>query len=122
MAIDLERFRTMYFDEARANARCLHQALNAGDEAARVAAVRAAHSIKGSSGAFGFDELIALCQALEDLFSSVAPGPSAEAEDALRLLDELIDCRERREDPDLLAVGRCCQRLLERVRSVDAKN
>lgn len=121
MAIDLERFRAMYFDEARANARCLREALKAGDEPARVAAVRAAHSIKGSSGAFGFDELITLCQALEDLFSA-APGACAAAEEALTLLDELLDCRERRDAPDLLAVDLCCQRLLVHVRRVDTKN
>ncbi len=122
MAIDLERFRVMYFDEARANARCLRQAMETGDETARVAAVRAAHSIKGSSGTFGFDELISLGQALEDLFSAAVPASCDAVDEALTLLDELLDCRERRDAPDLLAVGRCCQRLLEQVRSVDTKN
>lgn len=70
MTIDLRKFLHLYFEENEIAQKLLLQCLrniasNDDSEGALVSAIRAAHLIKGSSGAFGFNEIVDLAAALE---------------------------------------------------------
>lgn len=93
MTIDLGRYLQLYFEENEAYLRILDQQLDAqtnlqpANESMRVA-IRAAHSIKGSSGAFGFDEVVKLAQVLELVLRQV------ERQGTWMGADQLALCRE----------------------------
>ncbi|MDP5240288.1 Hpt domain-containing protein [Uliginosibacterium sp. 31-16] len=70
MGIDLSKFLQLYFDESTECLQVLECQLQGASQLSPSAAsmrqtIRAAHSIKGSSGAFGFDDVLELAQALE---------------------------------------------------------
>jgi two-component system, chemotaxis family, sensor kinase CheA len=94
MTIDLGRYLQLYFEENEAYLRILDQQLVdaqtnllPANEGMRVA-IRAAHSIKGSSGAFGFDEVVKLAQVLELVLRQV------ERQGIWMGADQLALCRE----------------------------
>jgi two-component system chemotaxis sensor kinase CheA len=82
MTIDMSQFLSLYFEECQTNVFILQDSLH-GLMVSREAvadlglAVRAVHSIKSASAAFGFDELSDLSQAIEDVLRQVERGVSA---------------------------------------------
>ena len=70
MAIDLTRFRGVFFEEAREHlaeleAGLLHLDRGTADDEVLNTIFRAAHSIKGSAGMFGLGDVIRAAHALE---------------------------------------------------------
>jgi len=77
MAIDLNRFIATFFDEAHEHLEAIEEramTLNSGKQDPEVlnAIFRAAHSIKGGSGTFGFTQLAEATHVMETLFDDYA--------------------------------------------------
>jgi two-component system chemotaxis sensor kinase CheA len=93
MAIDLNRFIATFFDEAREHLESIEQlamAMGSGHEDAETlnTIFRAAHSIKGGSGTFGFAQLTDATHEMETLFDGLRKGKGrADATTARVLLD-----------------------------------
>ena len=76
MAIDLNRFIATFFDEAQEHLESVEEhamALGSGKQDPEVlnAIFRAAHSIKGGSGTFGFTQLTDATHEMETLFDGL---------------------------------------------------
>lgn len=89
MSIDLAQFRQGFFDETDEHIATIEQLLlsseaRTSDREQLDAIFRAAHSIKGGSGTFGFTEMSHLTHKLESLFDRVRQGQS-------ELSDAVID-------------------------------
>jgi two-component system chemotaxis sensor kinase CheA len=89
MSLDLERFRAGFLDEVEEHIETIEHLLLSGD--ARTsnreqldAIFRAAHSIKGGAGTFGFTELATVTHRLESVFDRIRNGE-------LVLGDEVVD-------------------------------
>ena len=79
MAIDLNRFIATFFDEAQEHLESIEEkamALGSGKEDPEVlnSIFRAAHSIKGGSGTFGFTQLSEATHEMETLFDGLRGG------------------------------------------------
>lgn len=75
--LDVTKFLPIYFEETGTYLDLLEErlhALEAGDGSALATIVRAAHSIKGSSDAFGFDCARRLSGALEQMWRPCLEG------------------------------------------------
>ncbi|MEC5396844.1 chemotaxis protein CheW [Uliginosibacterium sp. H1] len=86
MSIDMSRFHATFFEEAQEHlgsmeALLLEIDLSAPDAEALNAIFRAAHSIKGSAGTFGFNDLAEVTHDLETLLDLVRKGERALTED-----------------------------------------
>ncbi len=92
--MDVEKYRRLFLDESREHLEVLTRELlaleqeGAGDVDAMF---RAAHSVKGMSGSMGYDAMVAVSHALEDVLDrlrgrSLAPGP-----ELMALLYEGVD-------------------------------
>lgn len=89
MTLDLQRFHQGFFDETEEHIATIEQLLlspdaNASDREQLDGIFRAAHSIKGGSGTFGFTELAHLTHRMESVFDLVRKGD-------LALTDEVVD-------------------------------
>lgn len=89
MNIDLQRFHQGFFDEVDEHVATIEQLLlspeaRTSDREQLDAIFRAAHSIKGGSGTFGFTELAHLTHRLENVFDDVRNG-------RMRLEDPVVD-------------------------------
>ncbi|MCL2460664.1 MAG: Hpt domain-containing protein, partial [Euryarchaeota archaeon] len=76
---DLDTYRALYVAESRENhenvvANLLELERGEDNEAAINEIFRAAHSLKGMSASMGFDDMEAMCHALEDVFSQIRNG------------------------------------------------
>ena len=81
-AIDLTRFHRVFFEEAAEHLAEMETLLlridpGAPDPEAVNAVFRAAHSIKGGSGTFGFTDMAELTHELESLLDQVRKGETA---------------------------------------------
>ena len=80
MAIDLNRFLATFFDEAQEHLESIEErAMALGTAPSRTrrslnAIFRAAHSIKGGSGTFGFTQLTDATHEMETLFDDLRKG------------------------------------------------
>lgn len=123
MAIDLTQFHAIFFDEAAEHLANLEAALLALDLAApdaeQVNAVfRAAHSIKGSAGTFGFTEMAAVTHQAEGLLDRVRRKEIRLDRDMLDallqagdVLKALLAAHAGQGAPDGAAPSRVCARL-----------
>lgn len=96
MAIDLNRFIATFFDEAREHLESIEEramVLGTGREDAETlnAIFRAAHSIKGGSGTFGFAQLAEATHEMETLFDGLRKGRGRADENTVRLLLDACD-------------------------------
>ena len=96
MSTDLSRFHQLFFEEASEHLSEMERLLLALDLAAPVAQdldaiFRAAHSIKGSSGTFGFNDMTDVTHVLETLLDRVRKGEHV-------LTDEMVDALLRAGD------------------------
>ncbi|NSL55351.1 Hpt domain-containing protein [Uliginosibacterium aquaticum] len=107
MEIDLSRYLPQYFEESASCVQRLTESLehllqDGWDAATADAASRAAHCIKGNSGAFGFNEIGALAAELEYALRHAGRGYDtqnaafiADCHAARQLLEKLLDARLR---------------------------
>ena len=91
MAIDLSRFIATFFDEAQEHLESIEEmamALGSGRQDPEVlnSIFRAAHSIKGGSGTFGFTQLADATHEMETLFDALRKGRGVADETTVRLL------------------------------------
>ena len=96
MAIDLNRFIGTFFDEAQEHLESIEEramALGSGEQDPETlnAIFRAAHSIKGGSGTFGFTQLTEATHEMETLFDALRKGQGRADESTVRLLLDACD-------------------------------
>ena len=96
MAIDLNRFIATFFDEAHEHLESIEeQAMALGSGADDVETLnsifRAAHSIKGGSGTFGFTQLTDATHEMETLFDGLRKGKGRADATTVRLLLDACD-------------------------------
>ncbi|MGZ5097111.1 MAG: chemotaxis protein CheA [Usitatibacter sp.] len=96
MAIDLNRFIATFFDEAQEHLESIEEqamALGSGREDPEVlnSIFRAAHSIKGGSGTFGFTQLSDATHEMETLFDGLRKGKGRADANTVRLLLDACD-------------------------------
>ncbi len=96
MPIDLNRFIATFFDEAQEHLESIEEkamALGSGraDPEVLNSIFRAAHSIKGGSGTFGFVQLSEATHEMETLFDGLRKGRGHADESTVRLLLDACD-------------------------------
>ena len=96
MAIDLSRFIATFFDEAQEHLESIEErAMTLGradtDPETLNAIFRAAHSIKGGSGTFGFTQLTEATHEMETLFDGLRKGEGQADASTVRLLLDACD-------------------------------
>jgi two-component system chemotaxis sensor kinase CheA len=96
MAIDLNRFIATFFDEAQEHLESIEEkamALGSGRHDPEVlnSIFRAAHSIKGGSGTFGFTQLAEATHEMETLFDGLRKGRGQADDSTVRLLLDACD-------------------------------
>jgi two-component system, chemotaxis family, sensor kinase CheA len=96
MAIDLNRFIATFFDEAHEHLESIEgQAMSLGsgrtDPEVLNSIFRAAHSIKGGSGTFGFTQLSEATHEMETLFDGLRKGRGRADASTVRLLLDACD-------------------------------
>ena len=96
MPIDLNRFIATFFDEAREHIESIEEmamALESGREDPELlnSIFRAAHSIKGGSGTFGFTQLAEATHEMETLFDALRKGRGRADATTVRLLLDSCD-------------------------------
>lgn len=98
MAIDLAQFHEVFFEESLEGLEIMEQSLlsiNVNDETDLEIInniFRAAHSIKGGSGTFGFDAITDFTHILETLLDEAREGKRKLTESAVELLLQASDC------------------------------
>lgn len=125
MAIDMSQFYQVFFDESAEHLAAMEGLLldldvENPDSEQLNAIFRAAHSIKGSAGTFGFTDLADTTHILENLLDRIRKqelGLRAEMVDAFLecgdLLREMLEAHQGRGEVDASAVAAICARLRE---------
>ncbi len=123
MAIDLSQFYQVFFQEAQEHlenmeALLLDLDLASPDEEQLNAIFRAAHSIKGSAGTFGFTDLAEVTHVLENLLDRIRKGELALRPDMIDafldagdLLKDLLAAHRGDGEAEPARVAETCQRL-----------
>ena len=96
MPIDLNRFIATFFDEAKEHLETIEEqamALGSGQDDAETlnTIFRAAHSIKGGSGTFGFNQLSEATHEIETLFDGLRKGKGRADAATVRLVLDACD-------------------------------
>lgn len=96
MEIDLDRFRGIFFEEADEHLATMEKGLldledDPKNSDTLNAVFRAAHSIKGASGTFGFDDISNLTHAMESLLDRMRSGAVEASSERLNLLLSALD-------------------------------
>ena len=100
MAIDLSRFIATFFDEAHEHLESIEEramALGRGgkqDPEVLNAIFRAAHSIKGGSGTFGFSQLTDATHEMETLFDALRKGKGKADEATVQSASQMVGALE----------------------------
>ncbi|HEX5129915.1 MAG TPA: chemotaxis protein CheA [Usitatibacter sp.] len=94
--MDLSRFIATFFDEAHEHLESIEERAmtlgQGGDDAETLNAIfRAAHSIKGGSGTFGFTQLTEATHEMETLFDALRKGEGVADASTVRLLLDACD-------------------------------
>ncbi|MEZ5444270.1 MAG: chemotaxis protein CheA [Gammaproteobacteria bacterium] len=97
MSIDLQQFHQIFFEESEENLEVMEQGLLSLDVGAVDAEVintifRAAHSIKGGSGTFGFTAAASFTHVMETLLDEVRAGKRQATRPLVDLLLRSVDC------------------------------
>jgi two-component system chemotaxis sensor kinase CheA len=113
MSIDLSQFHEVFYEESYEGLDAMEQGLlemniEAPDDEVINTIFRAAHSIKGGSGTFGFKQVAEFTHVVETLLDEVRSGDRAMSQAILDLLLISVDCMrsllhelQAGEDPDL---------------------
>ncbi|WP_206045339.1 Hpt domain-containing protein [Oceanicoccus sagamiensis] len=97
MAIDLEQFHQVFFEESLEGLDGMEQTLlsidsSGADSEAINTIFRAAHSIKGGSGTFGFDAITEFTHVAETLLDEVRDNKRELTPEIIELLLQSCDC------------------------------
>ncbi len=123
MALDMSQFYQVFFEEtaehlANLEAHLLEVDRENPDSELLNAIFRAAHSIKGSSGTFGFNDMMEVTHVLETLLDRIRKGELALTEEmvdvflqARDVLGNLLAAHQGDAEADLEAVAVVCERL-----------
>ena len=113
MSIDLSQFHAVFFEESFEGLELMEAALldlDVGNpDSEQINAIfRAAHSIKGGSGTFGFVQVAEFTHILETLLDKVRDGEQAIDVDGIELFLQSVDCLrgllealQSKQDPDM---------------------
>ena len=96
MSIDIEQFHSVFFDESDEHLDDMEQLLmgldvESPDPEELNSIFRAAHSIKGGSGIFGFDALMNLTHVMENLLDQARNNELCITADIVNVLLETLD-------------------------------
>ncbi len=96
MSMDLQRFHATFFEESREGLDAMEAGLLALEDGAQDPEIinsvfRAAHSIKGGAGTFGFDAIASLTHVLETLLDELRSGKRALASNAVDAMLASVD-------------------------------
>ncbi|MFG6109934.1 chemotaxis protein CheA [Stenotrophomonas nematodicola] len=96
MSMDLQRFHATFFEESREGLDAMEAgllALESGQQDPEIinSVFRAAHSIKGGAGTFGFDAIAALTHVLETLLDELRAGKRALEANAVDAMLSSVD-------------------------------
>ncbi|MFQ3197833.1 MAG: two-component system chemotaxis sensor kinase CheA [Paraglaciecola sp.] len=96
MSIDMQQFHGVFFDESQEHLDNMEHELMeldlANPDAEQLNSIfRAAHSIKGGSGIFGFDALTGLTHIMENLLDKARQGTTTLNEDMVNILLQTVD-------------------------------
>jgi two-component system chemotaxis sensor kinase CheA len=123
MSIDMEQFYGVFFDESQEHLDSMEQQLmdlelDNPDAEQLNSIFRAAHSIKGGSGIFGFDALTGLTHIMENLLDSARQGTTQLNEaivnvllETVDLLKKTLDTYKNKEQVDQKSIDEGTQRL-----------
>ncbi len=97
MSVDVAQFHQVFFEESREGLDVMEQGLlgldvGAADPEVINAIFRAAHSIKGGSGTFGFAEIAEFTHVLETLLDEMRAGKREVTQAAVDVLLQSVDC------------------------------
>ena len=98
MTVDMEQFHSVFFEESLEGLDNMEQSLLAIDleqdtDPELINTIfRAAHSIKGGSGTFGFNEVSEFTHVLETLLDEVRDGKRSLTQESVELLLQSCDC------------------------------
>lgn len=97
MSIDLSQFHQIFFEESFEGLDIMESSLldldtDSVDSETINTIFRAAHSIKGSSGTFGFTEITEFTHVLETLLDQIREGSRALTQEHVDLLLQSVDC------------------------------
>ncbi|NVK39509.1 MAG: chemotaxis protein CheA [Gammaproteobacteria bacterium] len=97
MSIDLSQFHQVFFEESYEGLDAMEQGLLDMDMVSPDAEVintifRAAHSMKGGAGTFGFTQVAEFTHVLETLLDQIRSGQRAMSQDIQNLLLKSVDC------------------------------
>ncbi len=132
MAIDMSQFYQVFFEEAAEHLASMEALLLAIDPAAPDpeevnALFRAAHSIKGSSGTFGFQDMMEVTHILETMLDRVRKGEAPLTDDMVDaslvsgdVLKNLLAAHRGEEEADREAAEAICHRLEALCRALEA--
>ncbi len=132
MAIDMSQFYQVFFEEAAEHLASMEALLLAIDPAAPDAEevnalFRAAHSIKGSSGTFGFQDMMEVTHILETMLDRVRKGEAPLTDDMVDaslvagdVLKNLLAAHRGEDEADREAAEAICHRLEALCRALDA--
>ena len=132
MAIDMSQFYQVFFEEAAEHLASMEALLLAIDPAAPDteevnALFRAAHSIKGSSGTFGFQDMMEVTHILETMLDRVRKGEAPLTDDMVDaslvagdVLKNLLAAHRGEDEADREAAEAICHRLEALCRALDA--
>jgi two-component system chemotaxis sensor kinase CheA len=124
--IDLSRFKAVFFEESAEHLETMERALLQLEEDPSLAAdllgeiFRAAHSIKGSSGTLGFDDILRFTHAVETLLDKMRGGLAPVTPDAVDLLLRATDVMAELLDVAKDESGRTPQAMGAVLAAVDA--
>jgi len=131
MPIDMSQFYQVFFEEAAEHLASMEALLLAIDPGAPDpeevnALFRAAHSIKGSSGTFGFQDMMEVTHILETMLDRVRKGEAPLTDDMVDaslvagdVLKNLLAAHRGEEDADREAAEAICHRLEALCRALD---
>ena len=96
MAIDMEQFHQVFFEESFEGLEIMESGLlsmdhGGGDDEEINAIFRAAHSIKGSSGTFGFNHIHSFTHVVETMLDEIRDGKFAPTQEAVGALLGSVD-------------------------------
>ena len=132
MAIDMSQFYQVFFEEAAEHLASMEALLLAIDPAAPDteevnALFRAAHSIKGSSGTFGFQDMMEVTHILETMLDRVRKGEAPLTDDMVDaslvagdVLKNLLAAHRGEDEADRAAAEAICHRLEALCRALEA--
>ncbi|QGG80241.1 chemotaxis protein CheA [Litorivicinus lipolyticus] len=97
MSVDMSQFHQVFFEESLEGLDIMEQGLLALEPGSQdldtIGAIfRAAHSIKGGSGTFGFSEVAEFTHILETLLDEIRDGQRLLTGDAINLFLQSVDC------------------------------